>query len=245
MPRGDPFDTVGFDIGSDVGISATLGIMSNLPGFRSVDGKGSAKQVANLTARDAIPDQAVARDAVTQLRQEGMTCFVQSTQRTYQLQGGITNADWVDITSPSSVGSKTRDSDDTGTIEVGSVLCQSPTTNLRVQRANPAANDALSRPVGVATAQQTTQGNPVTLQTVQGESVAFRLRPGLAPTRGEELILSTVIGDSTIPGSGVSEPASGQQIQRVGVILDLLTYDGAGDLLVLAQVDFTNRRTAS
>lgn len=46
---------------------------------------GGSKMVDSLVSRDAIP---------AGLRAEGMTCFVQATQRTYQLQGGILNANW-------------------------------------------------------------------------------------------------------------------------------------------------------
>jgi len=243
MPRGDPFDTPGFDIGSDVLVSATVGAGSTLPVARTAGIKGSHKNVLDLTARNAIPGDGLARDAATQFRQEGMTCFVQSTQRVYRLIGGVDNADWLDDTQ-STVGTKTRNSDDTGTVEVGSILAQSPTTALRVQRSSPAANDALSRPVGISTVQQVTQGNPVALQTVAGESVAIRLVAGLTLALGEEVVLATVLGEGTIPGSGISEPTIGQQIQRVGIILDALTYGGA-DRLVLCQVDFGHRRTAS
>ena len=46
---------------------------------------GGAYQVGSASARDAIP---AAR------RQEGMTCYLQDTQATYRLVGGIDNANW-------------------------------------------------------------------------------------------------------------------------------------------------------
>jgi hypothetical protein len=49
-------------------------------------GKGGFRSVADLTERDSIS---------TQRRKEGMLVFVTSEVKTYQLQGGITNSDWV------------------------------------------------------------------------------------------------------------------------------------------------------
>lgn len=48
--------------------------------------QGGHHSVATLVDRDAI---------TTERRVEGMTCYVTATVTTYQLQGGITNADWV------------------------------------------------------------------------------------------------------------------------------------------------------
>jgi hypothetical protein len=44
--------------------------------------------VADSTARDAIP-------AIN--RYDGFKCYVESNKATYQLQGGVTNSDWVEI----------------------------------------------------------------------------------------------------------------------------------------------------
>ena len=60
-------------------------------------GKDGHRSVADLTERDAI---------TTERRREGMLCYVQSETKTYQLQGGITNSDWVEF---SSGGSSTSD----------------------------------------------------------------------------------------------------------------------------------------
>lgn len=48
--------------------------------------QGGHHSVATLVDRDAI---------TTERRVEGMTCYVTATVTTYQLQGGITNANWV------------------------------------------------------------------------------------------------------------------------------------------------------
>ena len=247
MPKGTPFDTAGFGSG-DVLHSSTLGVGSALPGYRSIDGKGVAKQVADIAARNAIPDAAASRDATTQTRQEGMYCYVADdgtgNPANFQLQGGITNADWVRVPLQG-IPPRSRDSDDTGTIEIGHILCQSPTTARRVQRANPATDNALSRPVALAATQQATQGDPVQVQTADGEEERCLLRPGLSPALGDEVILSTTIGEGTLPGSGVGEPTSGQVLQRVGIITDLLTHNGTTDTTVLVQVDFGHRRIVS
>jgi len=242
MPRGDPFDTTGFDAGSDVGAAATVGPLSTLPVIRTVDAKGTAKQVETIVARDAISGAALSRNDLLQFRTEGMTCFVQDTQRTYQLQGGITNAHWVDISSPPNVGSKTRDTDEASVL-AGHVLAQSPATARRIRIASNAADDALSRPVGIATSAQAVSGNPVQLQTVQGEPVQVLAVAGINPgtNLGNELIMSGTPGFVTLPG-GAGAPTPGQVVQRVGILIDPLTYDGVADFLVLAQLDLAGTR---
>lgn len=62
----------------------------SFPSMRTSCIIGAPKLVNDLVSRDAIPST---------LRAEGMTCFVQATLLTYQLVGGITNADWVTIPS--------------------------------------------------------------------------------------------------------------------------------------------------
>lgn len=58
--------------------------------------RGGHHEVLDSATRDAIPSDR---------RREGMTCYTSSDKKTWQLQGGITNADWVDIsTTGSSVG---------------------------------------------------------------------------------------------------------------------------------------------
>jgi hypothetical protein len=96
-------------------------------------------------------------------------------------------------------------------------------------------------PAGVADA---TVG---TLKTLQGEEAPTLLVTGLLGTVaiGDELIVSTVTGRATLSKvGGTSQPTSGQAINRVGVVTDLLTYDGVGDDLVLCQIDFSARRIA-
>jgi len=234
MPRNDPFDTTGFDAGSDVGVSATVGPLSTLPVIRTVDGKGTAKLVADLATRDAIPGELLGRDDPLQYRVEGMTCFVQATQRTYRLQGGIANANWVDVTSPANVGAKTRNVDEA--VLVGQVIAQSDVTAQRIKLADPSADNGLSRPLGVATSAQATIGQAAQVQTSQGEPVNVLLVAGLTPALGAEIILSTTPGSGTFPGQA-GAPPSGQVVQRYAVLTDPLTYDGAADLTVLAQLD--------
>jgi hypothetical protein len=52
--------------------------------------QGTVHSVADNTARDAI---------TTARRREGMYAYVISTQKTYQLVGGVTNSDWVEVSS--------------------------------------------------------------------------------------------------------------------------------------------------
>lgn len=56
-----------------------------------------------LDDRDTAQDL-VARDAILPIkRYDGMKTYITSTQQTFQLQGGITNGDWVLISTPSGV----------------------------------------------------------------------------------------------------------------------------------------------
>jgi hypothetical protein len=51
--------------------------------------KGALQIVADNTARDAI---------LASVRQEGQSCYITSTGKTYQLIGGIANGNWVEKT---------------------------------------------------------------------------------------------------------------------------------------------------
>ena len=65
----------------------------SFPSMRTSCIIGSPKLVTTLVDRDAIPST---------LRAEGMTCYVQATLLTYQLVGGILNANWVTASATSS-----------------------------------------------------------------------------------------------------------------------------------------------
>lgn len=60
--------------------------LDTFPTHKANRGLGGAHTVADLTARDAIS---------VDRRQEGMYCYVASTQENFQLVGGILNANWV------------------------------------------------------------------------------------------------------------------------------------------------------
>ena len=61
-------------------------LITSVVNFPSADLLGVVRSVADITARDAI-------DAGKRI--EGMICYVVSEATNYQLQGGITNSDWV------------------------------------------------------------------------------------------------------------------------------------------------------
>jgi len=65
----------------------------SFPSMRTSCIIGSPKLVTTLVDRDAIPST---------LRAEGMTCYVQATLLTYQLVGGILNANWTTASATSS-----------------------------------------------------------------------------------------------------------------------------------------------
>jgi hypothetical protein len=81
------------------------------------DIKGATKQVADLTARDAI---------ATNLRTEGMMVFVVSTQKNYQLKGGVGNGNWVEIPAALADGSETKINAGTNVTVTGSGTVGSP-----------------------------------------------------------------------------------------------------------------------
>ena len=57
--------------------------------------RGGHKEASDLTDRNNIS---------VDRRREGMTCYTVSDKKMWQLQNGITNSDWVDITSGTSAG---------------------------------------------------------------------------------------------------------------------------------------------
>ena len=71
---------------SQINFGTNIRILTNLP----ID---TRMVMADLTERDAINSM---------YRFEGLTVYVRSTTKNYQLQGGISNSNWVDITASSS-----------------------------------------------------------------------------------------------------------------------------------------------
>lgn len=63
-------------------------VSDSYPTHVSNYGQGGMHEVADITARDAIADER---------RLEGMIVFVISESKNYQLVGGVTNSDWVDM----------------------------------------------------------------------------------------------------------------------------------------------------
>lgn len=78
--------------------------------------------VTDSTARDAIP---------TIERFEGLPVYLTSTFETFQLQGGITNGDWVEITSSGTINSADNGLTLTGTnVQWGGTLINTPVTDI-------------------------------------------------------------------------------------------------------------------
>ena len=59
------------------------------PTHDSLYGKGGHKEVADITARNAI---------TSDRRSEGMEVWVISESKTYRLEGGIADSNWVEVT---------------------------------------------------------------------------------------------------------------------------------------------------
>jgi hypothetical protein len=182
------------------------------------------------------------------MRQEGMVCFVQATLLTYQLQGGITNAHWVAFGGGGGVGPiSTRTNVSGGLLAEGAIVSQHVSTANALMPCDIADHDlGVAKPVGIVTESGGIAAAATgDVLTIQGAEASVLLRPGLtlAGDLGEEVIMSTVLGEGTLPGSGVSEPsATPQSAQRVGILIDPLTYDGVTDLLAKVQIDFSKAR---
>jgi len=257
MPNSTPFDTKGYGAG-DTFNSAPLASGSSTPTLRSIDVKGGTKQVFDIAARDAIPGAALARDDADQMRQEGMTCFVQADQKTYQLQGGIANVNWVEFGAGGGGSGTTLDIADRvnqsgGAFAVGEIVAPHPTlprSYVSVDISNPALG--ASRPIAVVTEPGGIADTAAGATRISGE-VPILLVPGLlgigVPVAlADEVIVSTTAGRGTLSKNGPGElgqPTTGQAVNRVGIIVSLLTYDGAGDDLVLVQMDLSARRIQS
>lgn len=105
---------------------------------------------------------------------------------------------------------------------------------------------AASRPTGVVFGGDVSAAALGTLRTVAGTDAPTLLVTGLLGTAavGDEVIASATVGRGTLSkAGGTSKPSSSPEaINRIGVITSLLTYDGAGDDLVLVQLDLSARR---
>jgi hypothetical protein len=134
---------------------------------------------------------------------------------------------------------------------VGTIVAPHASTNKSLVDADPATDVQASRPVGVVVepggiADLATGA----IRTISGLDVpvllvaALTIGAGVGELHtGQEVVISNTAGSGTLPGSAVAEPlAAGTVKQRVGLVVDLLTYDGGGDLLVLIQIDFGQRR---
>jgi len=247
MPNATPFDTQGYGIG-DTFNPAALASGSSTPTVRSIDVKGGTKQVATIADRNAIPGDGLARDNADQLRQEGMICFVadrgDGQPETYQLQGGVDNTDWVVFGGAGiSAGVTDRTNEEGTNLVRGEIVAQDGTTAKGLRRLVTTVDNNLSRPVALVQAASIAPAATGEVRVIDGQENEVRLGAGHAPALGDMVVGSTVAGEGTIAGSGVNEPtAAGTVVQSVGTIIDTLTYDGAGDFLVLVQINFGHRR---
>jgi hypothetical protein len=115
----DSFDSLNIDYDNTVSGLTSENVKDALDELltliSSISGTLKFTIVTNLTARNAIPSGN---------RQEGMICYVISEEINYQLRGGITNSDWVNILHSDSEdvinGSVLLDND-TGYIVVGDI----------------------------------------------------------------------------------------------------------------------------
>ena len=244
MPAGTPFDSKGFGSG-DTFTSAALASGSSTAAGRSAEIKGSTKQVADLAARDAIPGAALARDDPDQMRQEGMICYVADKgggiPANYQLQGGVSNADWVELVGIGSGGAamvskgEITVTNNTGALlPVGSVVAIDPAgagaaievvlaeaDDIDLAAANALAT--VTQPGGIA---DTASGSAAVWGLVEVLYKAGPLAP--LPTRGQDVMLSEVAGRATTPADADANVPSGGSIHKLGTVVNADGYDGVG-----------------
>jgi hypothetical protein len=122
-------------IGGDGAVHPT----GNFPVALSGEIKGSMKRVKDTIQRNAIP---------ASFRDTGMFCYVTSLKKTYQLQDGIANSNWVEYKSGSSykqgiaivIGTDTTINADTANV----LLSKSNATNTYVPKVRKINNKALT-----------------------------------------------------------------------------------------------------
>lgn len=137
-----------------------------------------------------------------------------------------------------------------GVIENGSILARSATVGasaaLDVVKADSAdITLRASRAFAVLTSGDVADAAQGTATFVG--PVSMRMKAGLALNVGDDVFLSDVVGEGTnevpIDGAG-GVIAAGGSVQRVGILLHPLSYDGAGNRLALVALNFGQRRTA-
>jgi len=232
VPKADPFDSRGYGVGDGAPGAGTLAPISTNPVARSADVKGGCMQVLDLTARDAIPGEGLARDDPGQHRQEGMLCFVQADQTTYRLQGGIANVNWTPF-GVSAGGGPTVPAADNQTgvaIAKGTVVGAATGGPNRVQPFDAAdASLAAARIVGLVTEVGgigiAAQGE---VSITAYDTVLFKNALAPAPVDGDEFYAS---GDTpgrvtTLADLNANPPPVGGVRHRLGVVMDASTYAG-------------------
>ncbi|MCC6752054.1 MAG: hypothetical protein IT371_30660 [Deltaproteobacteria bacterium] len=208
----------------DVAVPAAVAPLStppfgSFPSMRTSCIVGAPKLLDTIVSRDAIP---------AGLRAEGMTAYVQATQETWQLQGGITNLDWV-LISGAAAGSTVVTRPYSGLLSVGDAVYQDGAGN--VQRASASAYST-GRVVGLVLAVDTPvvgQAQVVLIGTLTGFV-------GLTP--GAAYILGTTAG-SIVAETDTVNPAypsaPGNVVQVVGIAASAtdLSVDLSQTLIVL------------
>jgi hypothetical protein len=159
---------------------------------------GGPWQVTDSTVRDAIP---------TQRRRAGSIATTLSDYHQWQLQGGITNADWVDITSG---GGPT-----TITVELGATFATNQPYQIVSGIAQPVTSTSASFPfVDGITLESgaSTQIVPV----ANGETAIYPTLLALPGSDGAMLYLSqTGVLTATVPSSAAGDVWAAPLVRRV------------------------------
>lgn len=225
----------------DVFVPSTVGGFGTAyPIVRASDLLGGLQTVDDITARDAL---------LTNRRNEGMLVYVVSTGQTFQLQGGILNANWILFSGPVAQDRVTfvwttppdpylsGGTGDTVIINGAGQLAQASAVNVSSGQATVGVivtvvvNGSTERTVQVTG--RITQGSPAgtTLPAVVG---AAALVPGaqyVLSTNPGEIVQLTDTGNPAYPDL---TPGSGELLYLVGTAISATIFNLSPRLVLIA-----------
>lgn len=213
--------------GTLVGAPVTVGSSDNtFPVAYCDEINGCDQKVADLTARDAIPD---AR------RVPGMTCYVNSNQKTYRLNGGTLNANWTEINPGSPAGSaKELQFRNTGAFGAVTGSAVDTNGNVGLGSATPATKLDVNGTAQATALQTTTGGTTIAKGLTTSTGIAWKNQDSAATDH-------TFILDNGNVGIGTSSPANPLYVIGNATATGVITAGGSGSQVIGRNVtlDFT------
>lgn len=206
--------------------STVSGFAAGFPIVRASDLLGSLRTVDSIAERDAI---------ATAYRDEGMIVHITGTNQNFQLQGGITNSDWVELTL-SGGGGVTFDvtNGNAGAITLGQCVYFSAADTVDLGL----AVDATSPSRAFMWVTDASIASSAVGQVGSAGPLTMRLEGGLTVNVNDFLFLSASTAGSL---TNVAPVGASNIVQTLAVVKNTLSYDGATDFLVEALVVVGNR----